>query len=119
MRELDAMGGTSPLALQDPDLMEIILPTLRKDLGICEDYRPATHPPLRCPLLVLCGREDRTVPEGSLEGWRQCTRGEVDIRILPGGHFNFLSHPDPFFQVLTEALTHPCLDSPEEESRAF
>jgi medium-chain acyl-[acyl-carrier-protein] hydrolase len=79
-----------------PELIDLMLPTLRADFRLVQtyDYRP--EPMLTCPITAFGGAEDSDVGERQLREWRQHTSGAFAIRMLPGGHF--------FLQTQAQAL---------------
>ena len=88
--------GIPDAILQDRELMQLFLPTLRADLELIETYvyepdqpdqpdRP--EGPLDCPLAVFGGQQDPRTSVASLDAWRSQTRGPFTLRMFPGGHF--------------------------------
>ncbi|MFD4607416.1 thioesterase II family protein [Streptomyces sp. NPDC058440] len=83
---LREFGGTAPELLGDEEVRELIVETFRNDMELCAAYRP-TFDRLDVPLLALGGEADPTVPEERIAEWRQRTRSECRVSVLPGGHF--------------------------------
>ncbi|MEW2417999.1 alpha/beta fold hydrolase [Streptomyces sp. NPDC046866] len=81
-------GGADPEVYAMPELRELVLPTLRADIRLLTDYRPAL-PPVRLPLPVtaLGGDADAGCPPASLATWAATTSGAFTSRTFPGGHF--------------------------------
>jgi medium-chain acyl-[acyl-carrier-protein] hydrolase len=79
--------GTPTEILEHPELMELILPTLRADLALLEVYRYANEPPLELPITAFGGHDDPDVSEAALRAWREHTRGRFAYSGFPGGHF--------------------------------
>ena len=75
--------------LREPDLMELLLPTLRADFEMLETYEYVDEPPLDCPITALGGVEDARATLVGLEAWRVETTGAFQLRRFPGGHFYF------------------------------
>jgi medium-chain acyl-[acyl-carrier-protein] hydrolase len=86
--ELRELGGTPEAVLNDPELLQLVLPTLRADYGICDSFRrqPLGGPLLDCPVSVLGGADDEHTEE-QLGLWSTATRGGFSQRVFPGGHF--------------------------------
>lgn len=60
-----------------------------------------------CPVLVLCGEEDRTTPPSQGAGVSRATRGSR-LRVLPGlGHYPFLEDPDLVARAIDEFARLP------------
>lgn len=89
--ELLALGGTPAELLDDDDLMDVMLPTMRADFSVLETYEYRPEPPLAVPMTVFGGTADPLVPPTALRDWRHQSTAGSRLRLLPGGHF-FL-HP--------------------------
>lgn len=97
-------GGIPQAILNEPELLQLILPALRADFTILESYTFEPEPPLECPFLVLGGREDTRVPVAHLEAWRELTRGGFELRLFPGGHFYLHDKGSTFLAELAADL---------------
>jgi medium-chain acyl-[acyl-carrier-protein] hydrolase len=73
--------------LDNPEILEIFLPTLRADIAVVESYRYREMDPLDCPLTVFAGADDTSVSWQQLLAWKRQTRGQFSAQIFPGGHF--------------------------------
>ncbi len=102
---LQRLGGTPPGVLENPELRTLLLPGLRADLAACETYRFEERERLECPLLVVGGDADPTVPVGDLREWRHHTAGSCEVHLLPGSHFFLHTARDRLLGLLAEALT--------------
>ncbi|MGW7302667.1 thioesterase II family protein [Streptomyces sp. NPDC054829] len=84
---LRELGGTPQEVLDDPELMDLVLPVLRADFSVLESYEYQEEPPLPVPLTVLGGTADTLVTPARLPGWRRQTSAGSRLRMLTGGHF--------------------------------
>jgi len=73
--------------LQDPDLLDLLVPTLRADLQLLENYVYEHEAPLASPITCFWGREDAETDWDDLEGWRQHSAANFNVQMFPGGHF--------------------------------
>ncbi|WP_095976939.1 thioesterase II family protein [Melittangium boletus] len=106
VRELSARpGAVPPQILAEPDLIDLILPTLRADLKVMEDYVYREEPPLPVRLCVLGGTEDTEVPAATLEPWREETREAFTLRMFPGGHLFITEVTEQVLQAIRHELT--------------
>jgi len=80
-------GGIPAEVLAEPDLMALLLPSLRADMRALETYAPEASAPLPFPVTAFGGTEDLRAPLAHLEAWRGETSGEFRVRTFPGGHF--------------------------------
>lgn len=79
-------GGLPPQILDEPELLQIVLPAYRADFELYELYQYTSRPPLELPIHVFGGRSDNIAPE-KLADWNRYTTGEFDVTMLPGQHF--------------------------------
>jgi len=88
IEKLRRLNGTPREILEHPELMELLLPTLRADFQVVETYAP-TLPvrPFGCPLTAYGGLLDAEVARADLEAWRVYTSADFVVRMLPGDHF--------------------------------
>lgn len=89
--KLRSFNGTPEAVLQNPDLMNLLIPILRADLAICEKYTYYPEKPFNCPISSFGGLEDREAEVEDLQGWKEHTSSSFKLRMLPGDHFFLLS----------------------------
>lgn len=83
-----------------PDMIDVGLAVLLRDLAAARAYRRAEPVVLRCPVLVLHWRDDPGVSLEQLQGWRHYA-DRVDIRSVGGGHHDFMNAPGELRELLT------------------
>ena len=81
------MGGLPEHVLQEPELMALVLPLVRSDYGIVDNYQLTPDVPLSCPMTVFWGHGDIIVSREEAAGWQQHTTGRFTLHGLPGDHF--------------------------------
>lgn len=96
------LEGTPLEVLQQPELMQLMLPLLRADFAVCETYAYTAEPPLDCPISVFGGLQDREIGQRQLEAWAEQSTAATQVRMLPGDHF-FINSQRP---LLLRALSH-------------
>jgi medium-chain acyl-[acyl-carrier-protein] hydrolase len=79
--------------------MKLVLPSLRADLALHEEYRYSDGPLLECPIVAFGGLQDFKVSAEDLDAWRKHTSGPFTKRMLAGDHF-FISAPQSSFVSL-------------------
>lgn len=92
--ELRRLNGTPADVLDHPELMQLLMPVIRADFAICQNYVYSNGPLLDCPISAFGGLEDQDVTRKSLEAWRDQTRGGFALRMFPGDHF-FINAAQP------------------------
>lgn len=98
-------GGTDDGILDEPELRELVLPSIRADFAIDDAYRSAPAAPLTCPVVVLGGSADPVVPAAALGRWAEVTNGPVTTHVLPGGHFYFQDQLKAFLTLVAAVST--------------
>jgi medium-chain acyl-[acyl-carrier-protein] hydrolase len=97
-------NGTPAEVLENPELMELLLPVVRADFAVCRSYLYTSEPPFSFPVTAFGGLEDPGVSRECIEGWREHTTGPFVLRMLPGGHF-FLNTPmRPLLEAISKEL---------------
>lgn len=106
---LKELGGTPQEALDNDELMELVLPIVRADFAAIETYRHREEPPLPCPIRVFAGAADPEVSFERSAAWRNHTAGDFSLALLPGGHFFLHSDEAQLLGLLNRALTDVAL----------
>jgi medium-chain acyl-[acyl-carrier-protein] hydrolase len=104
-------GGIPQVILEEPELMELFLPTLKADFAVFETYRFTPEPPLPCRLAFYGGDQDPQSAPAASEGWARLVSGPARRRIFPGGHFYLAEQRDAVADaidadLLVAALQH-------------
>ncbi|MFJ5270400.1 thioesterase II family protein [Streptomyces sp. NPDC088358] len=86
LAQVNEFAGYTHEALDDPEMRELILPTLRADVEMHESYVPSTDLALPVPLTVLRGSDDELVGRDEAAAWAKAAGGDFRSVELPGGH---------------------------------
>ncbi|MEU6756787.1 alpha/beta fold hydrolase [Streptomyces sp. NPDC046685] len=86
--------GTPAEVLDNPDLLQLVLPVLRADFELLETWSRPLPQPLPAPLTVMYGEDDRSVSTYQVDGWHAFGDGQVTMRPFSGGHFFIRSHAE-------------------------
>lgn len=84
--------GTPAEVLDNPDLLQLVLPVIRADFELLETWSRPLPQPLPAPLTVLYGEDDRSVSAHQVDGWHSYSDLPVTLRPFSGGHFFIRSH---------------------------
>lgn len=103
VQALRKMGGMPELILNDHKLLDLFLPVIRNDLMVTETYRYEGPAGLSMPITVVTGSEENLHPERTA-AWRDESSGEVDIKVLPGGHFFIFDYAREIVDLITRTL---------------
>ncbi len=85
------LRGIPEGVLQSPELMKLLLPTLRADLELCETYQHIVQEPLKCRISAYGGLRDWRAPSKAVAAWSTQTINKFSLRIFPGDHFFLIS----------------------------
>ena len=102
LRELNA---TPPEVLKTPELLELIMPTLRADFRAAETYVPAKRPKLDIPIVAYGGLLDPDVSRDQLLAWADETTAPCTVRMFPGDHFFLRTALENVVAALVRDLT--------------
>lgn len=104
LEELRRFNGTPQAVLENAELIELMLPTLRADFAVLETYKYVFEPPLNCPIAVFGGLEDKEVSYKDLSAWRSQTGKAFSLLMFEGDHFFIDSVRSLFLASLLQNL---------------
>lgn len=87
-RVLLRYGGVSRANLQDAEFMKYFAPIIGADLRLLGSYADRTFEKLRCPLVLMEGRDDPV----KVDRWIHYTDHPLEITEFDGGHFFIDDH---------------------------
>jgi phthiocerol/phenolphthiocerol synthesis type-I polyketide synthase E len=65
-------------------LRDLVIAGMRADFRLVEQYRTDPEPPVRAPVLVLCG-SDEPIDPADMDAWAEVTRGGCRMAKFPAG----------------------------------
>lgn len=101
LNQLRRYNGTPEEVLNNAELMQLLLPTLRADFAVIETYYYTHEPPLDCSISALGGLQDWKTNPANLEAWRAQTQAAFDLQLFQGDHF-FI------YTVQSQVLSYLC-----------
>lgn len=104
LKALREFNGLPSEVLDEPGMVDLILPGLRADFAALETYTYRTEDPLGYPILALGANNDQRVNRDELDAWEQQTKLHFERRLLEGGHFFIHSDPDAVIATILPAL---------------
>ena len=102
--ELYKLNGTPQNVLDNDELMQMMLPTLRADFTACETYVYEPGEPLSCPITAFGGLADKDINRDDLEAWRQQTRKSFQLHLYEGDHFFLYSEKERILRIINQEL---------------
>jgi medium-chain acyl-[acyl-carrier-protein] hydrolase len=104
IKEVSQLNGTPPKFFASPELVALMLPSLRADFALCETYVHREEPPLECPISAYGGLQDPELTRSRLDAWRDQTDEGFVVRMFPGDHFYIQTARRLFLQMLGREL---------------
>lgn len=87
LEELRRLSGTDARLLDDPEIIELVMPSIRADYRAAELYTYVPGEPLTCPITALHGSSDDWISDFDAGEWEHETTGGFDLEVFEGGHF--------------------------------
>ncbi len=104
LKRVSEFAGYTHSALADPMMAELLLPMLRADVQMHENYMPRSDVPLDVPILMLRGSDDELISTEQLLGWERATRSSAHADSLPGGHMYLTERPRELLSLIEHRL---------------
>lgn len=101
---LSRMGATPSEVLNEPELMELLLPMLRADFEAIETHDYGPQPQVAVPIIAFGGLGDREVSVDSLLAWRAASGPGFQAHLFPGDHFFTAPDPRPVLALIQAAM---------------
>ncbi|WP_224304258.1 thioesterase II family protein [Streptomyces olivaceus] len=107
LRDIRALSGTAPHALDDEDIVGLFLSSLRADYRAIGTYRAPEDAVLGCPVVALTGDTDPKTTVEEAQAWRDHTTGPFTLKVFSGGHFFASDHTEAVADLVSQHLaTH-------------
>ncbi|HSI40012.1 MAG TPA: alpha/beta fold hydrolase [Xanthobacteraceae bacterium] len=108
LRELNGRyGGIPAELLQYPDVLALLVPSVRADIAALETHVFTPGPRLPFPISAFGGEDDHRTPRSDLEAWGGETNTHFRVRMFPGDHFYLDPHRAAVVEAVSEiALRH-------------
>jgi len=104
IKTLKQMGGMSDEVLAHTELMALMLPIIKADLALNEQYRCHDKTPVSMPITAIYGLRDPVVEGSNVSQWHSFTEDKFELIAMPGDHFYFKQDWDPFLKILVQQI---------------
>jgi len=85
---LATLNGTPEELLNNIELMNLLMPAIRADFSVCENYmHKYSGGPFSFPITAFKGLQDEYFSQQEIEAWNVHTNNLFDVHLLPGDHF--------------------------------
>ena len=106
IQELRRLNGTPREVLENPELMKLLLPTLRADFTICDTCGDMDGDLIDSPITAIGGERDTEAPPERVAAWSAWTTGPFHVHRLNGDHF-YINSLRPQVQALVRTALCP------------
>jgi surfactin synthase thioesterase subunit len=108
----DRYDGIPAPIMQDEEFLAAMLPALRADIRMLEEYERIAPRPLHCPITAFGGLRDRIVPAEHIARWGEQTTGAFTCNFLEEGHLYLQSARRELTSSIRDKLLES-VDTPE------
>jgi medium-chain acyl-[acyl-carrier-protein] hydrolase len=105
IEKIKEMGGTPSEIFSNEEMLDIMVPILRKDFQIYETYSFTADIPVPFPITAIGGIDDKFVTREDLELWSIHTSSLFEIHMLKGDHFFIHDNMNRIAQLITKAVS--------------
>lgn len=117
IQRLREYNGTSEEVLQHMEILQMLLPVMRADFALCENYTYYSDTPLNCPISIFCGSEDNQVSEEDLLAWSSQSAYPVKFHKLKGDHFFMRQEHEELLTTIAQDMNAHLQDMPDHQAR--
>lgn len=97
---VEEFAGFRHEALDHPEMRDLILPALRADCEMHENYWPSTDEPLSIPIFSVRGSTDELATPEQAQEWRDATVSEFGFTEMAGGHMYLADHAHELLRLI-------------------
>ncbi|MEU8652062.1 alpha/beta fold hydrolase [Streptomyces sp. NPDC048737] len=97
---VEEFAGFRHEALDHPEMRELILPVLRADCEMHENYVPSTDEPVSVPICSLRGSADGLVSAEQAQEWQKATTSEFSSAEFAGDHMYLVDQARQVLDVI-------------------
>lgn len=99
-------NGTPKEVLDNPELMRMLIPTIKADFEIEDTFQCRGSTYVRCPLTAFGGKRDSEVKAQHLLAWHTQTTERFALHILEGDHFFINTGHQLLLRLISCELDH-------------
>ncbi|MFJ9419588.1 thioesterase II family protein [Streptomyces sp. NPDC101227] len=103
LAEIRKMNGAPPEFLENPELIELLLPMLRADFALAENCVPAPEAVIPVDVTAFAGSADPEATHRQVQDWAEHVSGRFTSHELTGDHF-FLREAAPLLEIVGRTL---------------
>ncbi|HEX8095184.1 thioesterase II family protein [Jatrophihabitans sp.] len=104
LSQVRGFAGYSHPALEHPELREMLLPTLRADVEMHENYLAPPDRLLDVPITSIRGSQDELVSREQAAEWNAASTAGCQLREVPGNHMYLVDSPAELVRLMDSEL---------------
>ncbi|MDE1478770.1 hypothetical protein KKJ01_11155 [Xenorhabdus bovienii] len=101
---LQTFGRVDKQVIDNAELLSLILPAVKADFKISEEYHYIGTESFSCPLTVFGGKNDAIVTEQELYSWLDLFEQEKKVIIFEGAHFFIDDNNEPVIDAVQNII---------------
>jgi medium-chain acyl-[acyl-carrier-protein] hydrolase len=90
---------------ESPELVELMLPTIRADLEVAQTYEFQPESPLPCPIVAFCGTRGDEVLPSQMQPWADQAAGGFRLHLIDGGHLFLIDRRPQLLELIRDELS--------------
>lgn len=102
---IQKLGGMPDEVIREKELLELVMPVIRADFCMLENYSYSEQSKVDCPIIAIGGIDDIYVPVNDLAKWRHHSRTGFSMQTFSGGHFYIKDQQDGVIGLLEKIFT--------------
>lgn len=104
IEKFNQFQGLPPEILANQNILELVLPVLRADVQLAENYHPDEISKLPCDVYAFYGEKDVLVCKEGMEAWKSVTEQSTGVTSFDGGHFYFKENTESLAKRISSIL---------------
>lgn len=104
LAKVEELSGYHHAAFEDDTLRSMLLPVLRADVMMHENYLAAPGTRIAAPVTAIRGRDDTLVSADQAREWDAFTTSRFAYAEMPGGHLYLRDVPGPLLHLVQTTI---------------
>ena len=100
IEEIHSHGTFPEEFFEKKSLTKLFLPRIRADYRLIENYSDKTGYKLSCPIVGFFGKDDESVKEEDIEGWKNYTTAHFEKNYFPGNHYFYYRNQREILDII-------------------
>jgi len=106
IEELKTFSAIPDELTENREIMMLLLPMLRADFSLSEDYTVDPKAKLFVDTTLFWGAKDTDIAQDDMQNWSQYIFGDVNLVTFPGDHFFIHSDQQLFIDALNRLISN-------------